>query len=77
MPARITGFVGSQRADDGGGLEDSCTILLHWTGGELGTVKVGVVSLEVEQLRFWVRGEKGSYKKVGCSYLQKLFFIFD
>ena len=29
----------------------------------LATVKAGVVSAEVEQLRFWVRGTKGSFKK--------------
>jgi hypothetical protein len=29
------------------------------------TVKAGVVSPEEEQLRFWVRGTKGSFKKVG------------
>lgn len=30
------------------------------------TAKAGVVSPEEEQLRFWVRGEKGSFKKVCC-----------
>ncbi|KAI9785318.1 MAG: hypothetical protein M1839_000335 [Geoglossum umbratile] len=63
MPTRITGFTGSQRTGGDGGVEDSCTILLHWANGALGTVKAGIVSLEVEQLRFWVRGEKGTFKK--------------
>ena len=45
------------------GFEDSCTVLLIYKGGLLVTVKAGVVSPEVEQLRFWVRGEKGSFKK--------------
>ena len=30
----------------------------------LATVKAAVVSAEFEQLRYWVRGEQGSYKKV-------------
>ncbi|KIX09448.1 uncharacterized protein Z518_00528 [Rhinocladiella mackenziei CBS 650.93] len=62
MPERITGFVGSQREMNTTGLEDSCTVLLHY-GKMLVTVKAGVVSPEVNQLRFWVRGDKGSFKK--------------
>ncbi|KIW16719.1 hypothetical protein PV08_03908 [Exophiala spinifera] len=62
MPERVTGFVGSQRAENPTGLEDSCTVLLHYPG-MLATVKAGVVSPEVQQLRFWVRGVNGSFKK--------------
>ena len=63
LPRRITGFVGSQREHNPEGFEDSCTVLLHYDG-MLATVKAGVVSLEVAQLRYWIRGTKGSYKKV-------------
>ena len=63
LPKRITGFVGSQREENPTGLDDSCTVLLHYDG-LLVTVKAGVVSPETQQLRFWVRGTKGSYKKV-------------
>ncbi|EXJ90671.1 hypothetical protein A1O1_03775 [Capronia coronata CBS 617.96] len=64
MPQRITGFVGSQREVNPHGLEDSCTVLLHYDNIKmLATVKAGVVSPEVNQLRFWVRGVKGSFKK--------------
>ena len=63
LPERVTGFVGSQREHNPEGLEDSCTVLLHYDG-MLATVKAAVVSLEVEQLRYWVRGVRGSYKKV-------------
>jgi len=62
LPKRVTGFVGSQRAINTTGLEDSCTVLLHYDG-ILATVKAAVVSPEVNQLRFWVRGDKGSFKK--------------
>ena len=70
MPKRITGFVGSQREDkhNPDGFEDSCTVLLHYDG-MLATVKAGVVSLEVAQLRYWVRGTNGTYKKVRGSVL--------
>lgn len=62
-PDRVTGFVGSQRAVNTSGFEDSFTVLLHYKSGLLVTAKAGVVSPEEEQLRFWVRGENGSYKK--------------
>lgn len=65
LPDKITGFVGSQRQHNPEDVEDSCTILLHYEKRRLlATVKAGVVSPEMDQLRFWVRGEKGSYKKV-------------
>jgi predicted dehydrogenase len=63
-PDRITGFVGSQRAVNTTGFEDSFTVLLHYNNGLLVTAKAGVVSPEENQLRYWVRGEKGSFKKV-------------
>lgn len=64
MPQRVTGFVGSQREINTTGLEDSCTVLLHYDARKLlVTVKAGVVSPEVNQLRFWVRGDRGSFKK--------------
>lgn len=65
MPRRITGFVGTQREGNRSGYEDSCTVLLHYDG-MMATVKAAVVSPEVNQLRYWVRGDKGSFKKV-CS----------
>ena len=66
LPDRITGFVGSQREPSAVGtpFEDSCTVVCHYDSkGLLATAKAGVVSPETKQLRFWVRGEKGGYKK--------------
>ena len=65
MPKRITGFIGSQSENNTTGYEDSFTVLLHYEG-MLATAKAAVVSPEVEQLRYWVRGDKGSYKQVSC-----------
>ncbi|KAK5675729.1 hypothetical protein LTS12_029539, partial [Elasticomyces elasticus] len=45
------------------GYDDSFTILLHYNQGILVTAKATVVSPEEEQVRFWVRGDKGSFKK--------------
>ena len=70
-PKRVMGFVGQQRVG-GGGLEDSCTVVLGYDGegggregGMLVTVKAGLVSLEEKQLRFWVRGTEGTWRKEG------------
>ncbi|MCJ1362464.1 hypothetical protein MMC16_001567 [Acarospora aff. strigata] len=62
LPKRITGFVGTQRENNTNGYEDSCTVLLHYDG-MMATVKAAVVSPEINQLRYWVRGDKGSFKK--------------
>ena len=64
LPDRVTAFIGSQREVNTSGFEDSFTVLLHYKNGALVTAKAGVVSPEEEQLRFWVRGEKGGFKKV-------------
>jgi predicted dehydrogenase len=65
MPARVTGFIISQRENNTTGLEDSCTVLLQYDKPHkmVVTVKAGVVSPEENQLRYWVRGTKGSFKK--------------
>lgn len=65
MPKGITAFIGSQREKNTTGYEDSFTVLLHYEG-MLATAKAAVVSPEHEQLRYWVRGDRGSYKKVRC-----------
>lgn len=67
-PKTVTAFVGNQRAygdhsaAQAGG--DSFTVLLHYSSGLLCTAKAAVVSAGNKQLRFWVRGEKGSFQKM-------------
>lgn len=63
LPQRVTAFIGSQREHNPVGLEDSFTALLHYDNGLTVTAKAAVVSPEEKQLRFWVRGDKGSFKK--------------
>lgn len=62
LPKKITAFIGSQRQGDTGGFEDSFNVLLHYNG-MTAIAKAAVVSPEVNQLRYWVRGDKGSFKK--------------
>ena len=70
MPNRVTGVVGCSRVPVSD-FEDSMTVLLHYdadekkgrAGNMLVTAKAAVNSAEVEQLRFWARGDKGSFKK--------------
>ena len=57
------------------GPPDSITVLLHYDGPLLATVKAGVVSPEAEQLRYWVRGTKGSFKKVSSTPLNILLTL--
>lgn len=69
LPTSVTAFIGNQRiygpgtagADAGTG--DSFTVHLNYPTGLLATARAGVVSPERQQLRFWVRGENGSFKK--------------
>lgn len=42
---------------------DSVTLLLSYDGGLLVHVRIGVLSAEARQPRFWIRGTKGSYYK--------------
>jgi predicted dehydrogenase len=64
LPQRVTGFIGSAREVNSSGFEDAFTVLLHYANGTMVTAKATVVSPEDEQLRFWVRGDNGSFKKV-------------
>lgn len=66
MPKRVTGFVGFQRQGPPKGPHDSFTVLLHYPN-KLVTVKAAILSIEEEQLRFWIRGTKGTFKKVWFS----------
>jgi predicted dehydrogenase len=60
LPKAVTGIFQNQRAD-GSAEPDSITVLLHYGAeGPLVTAKAGVISIESEQLRFWIRGTKGS-----------------
>ncbi|KAE8356150.1 hypothetical protein BDV28DRAFT_127734 [Aspergillus coremiiformis] len=63
LPNRVTAFIGSQREVNTTGYEDAFTVLFHYNSGLVATIKATVVSPEAEQFRFWVRGDKGSYKK--------------
>jgi predicted dehydrogenase len=63
LPKTVTGIFQNQR-NDGEQEPDSFTALLGYgPGGPLVTAKAGVMCVETEQLRYWVRGSKGSFKK--------------
>jgi predicted dehydrogenase len=62
LPEKVTGIFSNQR-NDGDEEPDSITVLMHYGNGMLATAKAGVMSISTEQLRFWVRGTKGSYLK--------------
>jgi predicted dehydrogenase len=63
MPQSVVGVFANQR-NDGFQEPDSITVLLSYgNDGPLVTAKAGVLCVETEQLRYWVRGSKGSFKK--------------
>ncbi len=62
LPVSVTAVFTNSR-QDGAEEPDSITVLLRYRNDMLATVKAGVMSVETEQLRFWVRGTKGTYKK--------------
>jgi len=63
-PKSVTGFFENQR-NDGDEEPDSITVVLEYgKGGPLVTAKAGVMCVETEQLRYWVRGTKGSFRKL-------------
>jgi predicted dehydrogenase len=67
MPAKLTGFLNYERTPEEKGSElavhDGFTVLLHYENGLTATAKASVFSASNAQLRFWARGERGSYKK--------------
>lgn len=65
-PASVTAIVGIQERRVSGTPPDAFTLLLQYEnegGNMLVTAKASVISPMQEQLRYWVRGSKGSYKK--------------
>ena len=63
LPKTVSATFTNQR-NDGEAEPDSITVLLGYGPGKpLVTAKAGVMSVETEQLRYWVRGTKGSFKK--------------
>ncbi|KAF5873567.1 putative oxidoreductase domain-containing protein [Botrytis fragariae] len=63
QPKTVTAIFTNQRAD-GSAEPDSITVMLNYgEKGPLVTAKAGVLCVEEEQLRYWVRGSQGSFKK--------------
>ncbi|KAF4634694.1 hypothetical protein G7Y89_g3407 [Cudoniella acicularis] len=63
LPSAVTAVFSNQR-NDGQAEPDSITVILQYpSGGPLVTAKAGVMCVETEQLRYWVRGTNGSFKK--------------
>ncbi|KAL2166012.1 hypothetical protein VTG60DRAFT_3447 [Thermothelomyces hinnuleus] len=66
-PSSVTGFFRSNRGIDSE-VDDTHTIILQYSGEQknlLVTVKTAIVTNMKDQLRFFVRGNKGTYLKFG------------
>ncbi|KUJ20884.1 NAD(P)-binding protein [Mollisia scopiformis] len=63
LPKTVTAVFANQR-NDSEEEPDSITVLLNYgVAGPLVTVKAGVMCIDTEQLRYWIRGTEGSFKK--------------
>ncbi|KAL2255655.1 hypothetical protein VTK26DRAFT_2938 [Humicola hyalothermophila] len=66
-PASVTGFLRANRGDDSE-IDDTFTIILQYSGDKknlLVTIKTAIVTHMKDQLRFFVRGTRGTYLKFG------------
>ncbi|KAL2255425.1 hypothetical protein VTK26DRAFT_3403 [Humicola hyalothermophila] len=62
----VKGEEKEEEEEEGEDEPDSVNAVLSYAGsGMLVHVRIGVISVESRQLRFWVRGTKGSYHKTG------------
>lgn len=69
-PASVTGFLRANRGVDSE-IDDTFTIVMQYGENQknlLITVKTAVVTHMRDQLKYWVRGTKGSYLKVSSLY---------
>lgn len=71
MPRGVFAKLVSQRdgrvlsPEDPGVEPDSVNMQLFYADGLIVLVRIGVLSAETRQPRFWIRGSKGSYRKYG------------
>ncbi|KAI0871162.1 hypothetical protein GGS24DRAFT_472558 [Hypoxylon argillaceum] len=71
MPTGVFAKLVDQRAgrslspEDGSVEPDSVNMQLFYPSGLIVHVRIGVLSAETRQPRFWIRGSKGSYHKAG------------
>ncbi|KAG9247231.1 hypothetical protein BJ878DRAFT_209929 [Calycina marina] len=64
LPQTVTAVFANQRGD-GADEPDSITVILGYgAAGPSVVAKAGVMAVETEQLRYWVRGTVGSYRKL-------------
>lgn len=60
-PSKVTGFLQCHHEE---GVEDAFAVMFQYATGLVVTLKSTLCSAEEDQLRFWIRGKKGSFKKV-------------
>jgi len=65
LPTAVTAFIGTQRTKENNPTDypEYFTVICHYSNGMSATAKGTCISPETAQLRYWVRGEKGSFKK--------------
>ena len=70
-PSSVTGFLRSNRGGDSD-IDDTFTIILQYSGDKKNltvTIKTAIITHMKDQLKFFVRGTKGTYLKVSAARL--------
>jgi len=66
MPSAVFAkFMNQRDGTLGGSAPDGFMAMLSYDNGLVAIVRVGIMSVEKRQPRFWIRGTKGSYHKAG------------
>lgn len=69
-PASVTGFLRANRGIESE-IDDTFTIILQYKTNLIVTIKTAVVTNMKNQLKYWIRGTKGTYMKVRmCSSMR-------
>ena len=65
LPKSVTAFIGTQRTKENNpdSYSEFFTVILQYANGFAATARGTCISPEAAQLRYWIRGEKGSFKK--------------
>jgi len=65
LPKRVTAFIGTQRTKENNpdDFAEFFTVILQYANGFSATARGTCISPEAAQLRYWIRGDKGSFKK--------------
>lgn len=63
MPKSVTAIFKNERGEGEGAEPDAVKVILQYENGLSASANANVMAIDTAHLRFWVRGDKGTYKK--------------